>query len=374
MKVFLNLEGGVTRGPLPSTVKQKNGGIGNPKKNQAANGKNAGPEQTPEQAALAGKIQDKTREVGELRKGERGAKNKRELREYRRNKKIAKLELLGLQSELRALEEGRSGDGPVTGALPDFLVIGAGKAGTTFLYHLLGQHPHVEPAASKELHFFDNRFEQGVEWYRQNFPAPRQKDGRTTITGEATPFMFRPLVPERVAEVVPRARLVALLRNPVNRAYSSYQQMVRRKGTTRTFEEIVEKEKRLLLETSQLDGHRREEYFAAADDEASSRFTGNCLSKGLYVDHLTRWADHFDEEQMLILKSEDFFTRPQEILRQVFGFLDLPEWEPDPSEFKRKRNSRKYDKMSPETRRSLEEFFEPHNRRLYDYLGRDLGW
>jgi sulfotransferase family protein len=338
------------------------------------NDRNGGLELTPEHAELAEKIQGKTREIRALREGERGAKDRRELRDYRRRKKIAKLELFRLESELRAAEEGRSADEPLTGALPDFLVIGAGKGGTTFLYHLLTQHPLVKPAASKEIHFFDNRFGQGVEWYRQNFPAPRHKEGRTTVTGEATPFMFWPLVPGRVAEVVPRARLIALLRNPVDRAYSSYQQMVRREGTTLTFEEVVGKEKTLLLEASQLDGHRREEYFAAADEASSLGFTGNCISKGLYVDQLKRWAEHFDDEQMLVLKSEDFFARPQEVLRQVFAFLGLPEWEPDPSVFERKRNSRRYEKMDPQTRRSLEEYFAPHNRRLYEYLGRDLGW
>ena len=338
------------------------------------NDKNGGLEQAPEHAELAEKIQDKTREIRELREGERGAEDKWELRDYRRRKKAAKLELFRLKGALRAAEEGRSGGGPVTGALPDFLVIGVGKGGTTFLYHLLTQHPLVEPAASKEIHFFDNRFGQGVEWYRHCFPAPRRKDGRTTVTGEATPFMFWPLVPGRVAEVVPRARLIALLRNPVDRAYSSYQQMVRRKMTSLTFEEVVEKEKTLLLKASQLDGHRWKEYFAAADDAASSRFTGNCISKGLYAEQLRRWSEHFDREQMLILKSEDFFARPQEVLGQVFRFLDLPEWEPDPSVFERKRNSRRYEKMDPQTRRSLEEYFAPHNRRLYDFLGRDLGW
>ena len=378
VKKFLNLEGGLTRGPLPNAVHQKNpagneknGRGGNAETNQATNNENDGLEQTPGYMDLAEKIQDKSRELREMRERERGAKNKAELAITRTRKKAAKLELLRLQRELRAAREGWPEDEPVTGALPDFLVIGAGKGGTTFLYHLLGQHPLVEPAAAKEPHFFDNLYDEGIEWYRQNFPTPRQKDGRTTITGEATPFMFSPQVPGRVARVVPEARLIALLRNPVDRAYSSYQQMVRRGGTTRTFEEVIEEEKALLLTSPQLDGYRREEYLAAADDEAISK---GLIDKGLYVDHLSRWSEHFDREQMLVLKSEDFFARPQEILRQVFAFLDLPEWEPDPSVFERKRNSRKYEKMDPDMRRRLEEYFEPHNKRLYEYLGRDLGW
>jgi hypothetical protein len=118
--------------------------------------------------------------------------------------------------------EGATGGGePVTGALPDFVIIGAQKCGTSSLYHLLTRHPHVERAATKELHFFDLLFDEGIEWYRQCFPPPKLKDGRRTIHGEATPgYLFHPLVPERMAEAVPQARLIALLRNPANRAYS----------------------------------------------------------------------------------------------------------------------------------------------------------
>jgi hypothetical protein len=147
--------------------------------------------------------------------------------------------------------------------------------------------------------------------------------------------------------------------------------MVRRGRVTRSFEEVVEEEKTLLLEAPE-SGEEREEYLAEAR-ESSEKWI-QALYKGIYVEHLARWSEHFDREQMLILKSEDFFARPQEVLRQVFAFLGLPEWEPDPSVFERKRNSRRYEKMDPQTRRSLEEYFAPHNRRLYEYLGRDLGW
>ena len=392
VKAFLNLEAGVTRGPLPGAEGPKKGRAGEQKnrkrdrpgrqknrnKGGAAGSKTDGPEQTPEYNEYTEKIKSKRRELRETKEEQRVAElaaNERaglaehlKVTEHKKKKRMVSQEIFRLERERQALQEGWAGDGPVTGALPDFLVIGVGKGGTTFLYHLLTQHPHVEPAATKEVHFFGNLYDEGVEWYRQCFPAPRWKDGRMTITGEASPHIAHPLAPERVAEVVPGARLIALLRNPVDRAYSRYQQMVRRGRVTRTFEEVIELEKAQLLTST-----RRGRYDAEAE-EASSTYTGDCIYKGLYADHLTRWAEFFDRERMLILKSEDFFARPQEILRQVFGFLDLPEWEPDPSEFERKRNSRKYEKMAPETRRELEEYFEPHNRRLYDYLGRDLGW
>src|SRR5215217_3863600 len=123
----------------------------------------------------------------------------------------------------------QAADGSETGALPDFIIIGGKKCGTTFLYNLLTQHPHVEPAAKKELHYFDTLFGEGIEWYRRCFPPPRWKDGRRTFTGEGTPYLHRSsAVPERMAEMLPQARLIALLRNPADRAYSDYQQKVRK--------------------------------------------------------------------------------------------------------------------------------------------------
>ena len=93
------------------------------------------------------------------------------------------------------------------------------------------------------------------------------------------------------------------------------------------------------------------------------------------MDQLLRWSEFFGQDQMLVLKSEDFFDNPKETLKRAFDFLDLPEWDPEASELGDKRNTGGYEeKMDPATRRRLVEYFEPYNRRLYDYLGVDLGW
>ncbi len=246
---------------------------------------------------------------------------------------------------------------PWTGALPDFVIIGAAKCGTTFLYHLLTQHPHVEPAALKEPHYFDLLFDKDTEWYRGCFPTPKWKDGRKTITGEATPeYLWHPLAPERMAEVVPQARLIALLRNPVDRAYSAYCHRVRNGQETRSFEEATEAEKSRLPDPTGID----------------DLFCGPS-SRGIYLDHLLRWSKFFSDEQMLVLKSEDLFEDPVIALKRVLNFLDLPYWEPEAWEG-RKNKSNYEQEMDPATRRQLEDFFEPHNRRLYEYLGVDFGW
>ena len=281
---------------------------------------------------------------------------------HKKKKKGAQQEIFQLDREQRAAHE----QSAAMGALPDFVIIGGKKCGTTFLYHLLTQHPLVQPAASKELHFFDALFDEGIEWYRQFFPAPGWEAGRRTITGEASPYIANRLAPERMAQVVPEARLIALLRNPVDRAYSDYQMVARKDREHKTFEEAIG-----LQEPAEAGKVR-----PLGKEGANLNRDSEYLSRGVYVDQLVRWSDLFGKEQILALKSEDFFENPLETLKTAQRFLDLPEWEPAPTELPKKRNEGSYDRlgMNPATRRRLEEYFEPHNRRLYDFLGVDLGW
>ena len=285
-------------------------------------------------------------------------RRQREIR-LRKELKETRLEIFHLNNELDAMKalvgnagevpsaEQMSGE-PDVGALPDYVIIGAQKGGTSFLYHLLTRHPLVEPAARKELHFFDHpeHFDNGAEWYRRCFPRPSSKDGQRSITGEATPYyLFDPPVAKRMAAIVPQARLIALLRNPVDRAYSHYQMQVKRGTEPRTFEEAIEQQH------------------------------SSYVSRGIYVDQLLRWFEVYSKEQMLVLKSEDFFKRPVETLKVVLAFLDLPDWEPEASELQQRRHSGTYKQiMDPSTRQQLEAYFEPHNQRLYEYLDIDFGW
>ncbi len=321
-----------------------------------------------ERQELSQRIKSERQELSRIKTDLRGTGDPAEKAKLRRKKKGAEQEIFQLNMELRAAEEGVTGE-RVTGALPDFIVIGAMKCGTTSFYHLLVQHPHVEPAANKELHYFDMFFDEGVEWYRRCFPAPRWRDGRRTITGEATPYLGDPPVPERMARVVPQARLIALLRNPVDRAYSNYHQMVRNGWEPRTFEEVVEE----TMEAEVTWPPREDIAFAHDEDRAMiDRARKGYLANGVYVDQLLYWSEFLDREQTIVLKSEDFFERPAETLKLVLDFLGLPGWEPEAWEIRRKGDYEQ--EMNRATRRRLEEYFEPHNQRLYDYLGRDLGW
>ena len=241
------------------------------------------------------------------------------------------------------------------GPLPDFVVLGTQKGGTSFFYRLLTEHPLVRGAAAKELHFFDNKFAEGVGWYRRCFSEGERVDGRRTITGEASPsYLFDPRVPERMARIVPEARLIALLRNPVDRAYSHYQMEVRRGREARSFEVATE-----------------EEMTSAEGEENAVDVRYAYLKRGLYAEQLERFSFFANRDRLLVVKSENLFTRRPEVLERVSTFLGLPAFE---STLAPPAGKAPYEPMDPVTRRRLEGYFEPHNERLYGLLSTDFGW
>ena len=305
--------------------------------------------------------QERTRLREELRARKEGKRSEKIV--HKKMKKGAQQEIFRLERERRAAQE----QWTVTGALPSFVIIGGKKCGTTYLYQLLSQHPLVQPAASKELHFFDALFDEGTEWYRQCFPAPRWEDGQRTITGEASPYIAHRYAPERMAQVIPHARLIALLRDPVERAYSDYQMVARKDREHKTFEEAIGLEE----PTEEGGGENPED-----EEHVGLNEDSEYLARSIYIDQLLRWSEFFPREQLLVLKSEEFFDDPKETLKVVLEFLALPQWEPGFEELEGgKRNEGRYEQeMDPSTRRRLEEYFEPHNRRLYDLLGVDFGW
>jgi hypothetical protein len=238
--------------------------------------------------------------------------------------------------------------------LPDFVIIGTQRGGTTSLYRYLTEHPDISGALRKEVHFFDRYYEKGMDWYLANFPVR----GEAPVVGEASPYyLFHPDVPERVRRALPHAKFIVLLRNPVDRAYSHYQMVVRRGIETFSFEEAIDKERERLSGNDDPVGLARRHY--------------SYIKRGLYVDQLKRWMNVFPREQFLIIKSEDFYENPERILHQTLAYLGLCPW--SPANF-RVRHQAEYADMNPVTRKRLEEYFAPYNRQLYTFLGRDLEW
>lgn len=258
---------------------------------------------------------------------------------------------------------------------PDFIIFGTQKGGTTSLYKYLIQHPCIAPIYVKEPHFFDIYFHKGMGWYRAHFPTSVEKycverfQKHDFITGEASPYyLYHPLAAKRVAKTLPHTKLIAVLRNPIDRAYSQYQHQRRQPGVEPlTFEEAIEAEQKRL--TGEEEKILRDEKYASFNHRHYSY-----LARGTYIQQLPAWMDLFPKEQFLILKSEDLFANPRAIVEQTLDFLQIPGNSAGQQNEYKPFNDAQYEKMKPETRAQLVEYFKPLNARLYDYLGRDFGW
>jgi cytochrome P450 len=241
------------------------------------------------------------------------------------------------------------------GGLPNAIIIGAMKSGTTSLFDYLIQHPDVCGSRTKELHFFDNQYAKGERWYRANF-APR---GQRVLLESSPYYLFHPLAAERAARLVPQARLIVLLRNPVDRAYSHFNQNAEEGLEPLSFEEALERETERLAGSEEALAEGR-----IARSHAHQTFS--YVGKGLYAAQLQRWLGCFARERMLILKAEDLFAAPQLCVDRVTDFLGLERFriaDPTPG------NQRRYPLMHPDTRRRLEGVFEAPNETLAELTG-----
>jgi hypothetical protein len=277
---------------------------------------------------------------------------------------------LGLQTRLREARFAVRRATAATRLLPDWLVIGAQKAGTTSLYYYLVEHPDVAPAFAEEVHFFDHHWADGLSWYRANFPLAARRDvrrlrGRGCLVGESTPYyLYHPAVPERVRATVPDARLVVLLRNPVDRAYSQYQHGLRRGRETLSFEEAIDQEPERLRDEE--DRLRRDPAALSAGHQHFSY-----IARGRYEEQLRAWRRHFPAEQMFVASAESFQRDTGRVFSEILAFLGLRDW--TPREFP-KHNSWRYPPMADATRSRLEDYFRPYNESLWELLGRKFDW
>jgi hypothetical protein len=211
---------------------------------------------------------------------------------------------------------------------PDFLVIGAKRAGTTTLYDALVRHPGVAPLVPriqriKSPHYFDLLHHRGPAWYRSHFPMAIAADGKRRLVGEAAPYLlYHPASPEWVADEAPGARLVVMLRDPVERAFSHHWDRVKNGVESLDFEAALAAESpRLAGESERL---RQEPHTPRPAHEHFSY-----LDRGDYAAQLRRWWAHVPAEQMLILRSEDFYAEPGTVFGQICAFLGLAPWTPE---------------------------------------------
>jgi hypothetical protein len=251
-------------------------------------------------------------------------------------------------------------------ALPELLVIGAQRGGTSSLYRYLGAHPQVVPSLRKEVEYFTRRYAEGQRWYRAHFPLR----GQGTITFEADPYyLFHPLAAERAALTVPDARLVVMLRDPVKRAYSHWQHN-RMLGV-----EPLDFPAALEAEPERLAGE--EERIMA--DPSYDAWNHNMLSyaaRGRYAPQLRAWLRHYPDDRLLVMRSEDFYTDTPATFDRVLSFLQLDPWRPPEfANWSYSGGSRPAKEgIDSDVGAALAASFASDNRDLEDMLGWESRW
>lgn len=266
----------------------------------------------------------------------------------------------------------RAGGRLTSGArmLPDFLMVGTQRGGTTSLFRALAAHPAtVQPNFHKGVHYFDVNYPRGLGWYRGHFPVRALAERRT---GGATPqafesagyYMHHPLAPERIAGDLPGVKLVVLLRDPVVRAYSAHKHELARGFETEPFERALDLEPERLsgeIEKIRADpayvshGHRHHSY----------------LDRGHYADQIERLFALFGRDRVLVLFAEDFFTEPEPCYDSALEFLGLPAWRP--ASFER-HNARPGSPLPDHLQRRLADYYAPWDDKLAALLGAEPAW
>ncbi|MEH2059258.1 MAG: sulfotransferase domain-containing protein [Nostoc sp.] len=250
---------------------------------------------------------------------------------------------------------------------PDFIICGLPRCGTTSIYGYLTSHPQVLTAVEKEINFFSHFFDRGLDYYYAHFPAIQDNN---YLTGEATPSYLCRANPQQIFQLFPNIKLIFLLRNPVDRAISSFYLFNRlgigQNSLEQTFKFSIER----LEERPDFDSLSVQNKKFSKDsllEEISLIHT----IPSVYIYFIKKWMNVFPKEQLLILKSEDFYSNPSSTMKQVHRFLNLPDYQL--TEY-RNYNPGSYHSVPDALRYQLAEFFQPYNRELEHYLGRKFNW
>ena len=262
----------------------------------------------------------------------------------------------------RYFKRGVSGITASSRVLPDFIIIGTVRSGSTSLYYNICEHPSVLEAAYDEIGYFDSNYHLGENWYRSMFPTQKmmnkiREDTGYSITGEDTPFYFwKKEVAERILSDMPETKLIVILRNPVDRAYSNYNLAVRENNEKLTFEEAIGEEIEFLSKNS--------------FRETVDRFR-SYLTKGMYVNQIKPWLDIFSREQLHFLSTEQMKNEPCETLDLVFKFLSIPSYDIKNLQERKLAN---YKQMNENTREQLIKYYKSYNEEFFGIINQKFEW
>lgn len=256
--------------------------------------------------------------------------------------------------------------------LPNFIIFGAPRCGTTSLYDHLVKHPSVVSALSKEVGYFEHDYHRGLKWYKMYFPLKIEKYKiknpfrEDFMTGEATAnYIHHPQVPNLIKKDLPNVKLIVMLRNPVDRAFSQFYKQVKQGRESLSFELAIKKEEeRIKGET--------EKMLADSSYYGLNYHNYSYLTAGKYYDRLKLWFEKFPKEQIFVIKSEDFYKDPNYMYSKTLKFLNLKHWEL--KTYKKLNYFSDKPKIESSIEKKLSEYFLPHNEKLYKFLGRDFEW
>jgi hypothetical protein len=282
---------------------------------------------------------------------------------------------------------------------PKFIIIGAQKSGTTSLYEYICQHPLVVKGKRRETHYFDWRFNSQIletnisghrQYYSNFFEKDLLKKHPSLITGESTPsyLLYSDLVLPRLKLYVPWCKIIIILRNPIERAYSQYEmikdpngspEQLKNRGQShygeKSFEDIVNEEISELQANNINERSTYQEFQRKIISTAPFNHGGHSiLSRGLYCFQVEHYLKEWPRDQLLILLTKDIKSGSvlQDCMNKVFKFIDLPEEDIADVE---KKNTRNYqNSLKSETKQRLEEFYQPYNERLFKLLGYEMEW
>lgn len=254
---------------------------------------------------------------------------------------------------------------------PDFLVVGAQRAGTTTLYRMLVEHPSiVRPSFQKGIGYFDLNYGRGADWYQGHFPVRSFAEWRTRKSGEPMTFessgyyLFHPLAAERIARELPATKVIVLVRDPVERAFSAHAHEFARGFETLGFEEAMDREEertsgeaaRLVADPGYVSyNHRHYSYRA----------------RGRYAEQIIRYHAALGTDRVMILDAHTFFADPNASFQELLDFLGLRAWTSTQTGV---HNARPREDMPASLRRRLETSFEADDEALAALLGREPSW
>lgn len=252
--------------------------------------------------------------------------------------------------------------------LPDFVIIGAQKSGTSSLCYYLEQHNQILPSFVKEVHFFDggldpniDNFKQGLPWYQSHFPMTLTTK-QQKIFDTSPLYLFNPLAPKRISEIIPHIKLIAILRNPTERAISHYFHE-KRLGYEKLpiMDALLAEEDRLKLAIEQQD-YKNNNYIHFS-----------YKSRGLYYEQITRYLQYFPISNILVINSEDLFTSPESTLRRIFQYIGVND-KFAIKDLKARYVTNSKTQVEPGVYEYLDKYFYSHNHLLSELLGKDFGW